>query len=104
MIAVTVVLWFAQGAAAEEIRILDPLGLTRAVQRSVEPVTVEITVVAPPNRMLGGATLVQDSGLVEDRTAAGEGDRYIFPAVPPGAWQVKLMEPSERVSSVRIVR
>ena len=99
-----VVLGVARTTAAQEIRVLDPHGLTRAVQPSLEPMTVEIAVVPPSNGMLGGATLVQNSGLVDDKTAIGEGGRYVFPSIPPGTWQVKLIEPSERVQSVRIVK
>lgn len=104
IVSALVVLGVGRSVAAQEIRILDPHGLIRAVQPSVEPMTVEITVVAPGSRMLGGATLIQNSGLVDDKTAVGEGGRYVFPVVPPGTWQVQLIEPSERVTSVRIVK
>lgn len=99
-----VVLGVARTTAAQEIRVLDPHGLTRAVQPSLEPMTVEVAVVPSANGMLGGATLVQNSGLVDDKTAVGEGGRYVFPLIPPGTWQVKLIEPNERVRSVRIVK
>ena len=99
-----VVLGVARPTAAQEIRVLDPHGLTRAVQPSLEPMTVEVAVGPAANGMLGGATLVQNSGLVEDKAAAGEDGRYLFPAIPPGTWQVKLIEPNERVRSIRIVK
>lgn len=104
IILITGLCGFVGTVHAQEIRVLDPQGLTRAVQPSLDPMTVEIAVVSPATRMLGGATLVQTSGLVDDKAAIGEGGRYVFSGVPPGTWQVKFIEPSERVRSIRIVK
>jgi hypothetical protein len=92
----------ASRVAAQEVRILDSAGLVRAVRPAVNPVRVEVAVVGGEAKRLAGATLVQTTGLAEDRNATIEGRGYIFEAIPPGTWQITLRAASEQVSSVRI--
>lgn len=89
---------------AQEIRVLDPAGLTRAVQATADAMSVEVTVTKAESRPPGGAVLVQTSGLADDRAEAGVGNRYLFSTVPPGTWQVKLNDSGEQISRVRIFR
>jgi len=100
-----VAVFFGAGVApvsAQEVRILDGAGLVRAVRPTANPVRVEIEIVGGEASRLAGATLVQTTGLAEDRTAAVEGRGYRFDGIPPGTWQINLREASEQVTAVRI--
>jgi hypothetical protein len=97
-------LLLSRESAAQEIRILDLRGLTRAIQTTGQPLGVEVEVVTVEGRSLGGAVLVQTSGLAEDRVGAEAGSAYRFTEVPPGTWQVKLNDGGEQIRTVRIIK
>lgn len=97
-----VVLGWCGGASAEELRILDTAGLVRAVRPSTGQVRVEVEVAPRGGGALAGATLVQATGIADDRVAVVEEGRYLFDGVAPGTWQVQLRDTTERINAVRI--
>lgn len=87
--------------ADAEIRIIDGLGLTRAV-RSVEgPATVQVSVAPKTSRLI----LVHADGLAPDQQPNSMLDStFTFESVPEGTWKVAPSEPNVRIVEVKIVQ
>lgn len=95
-----VILVSALGAVAEELRIQDPHGLTRALRQIDRRAAVVVTM--GPTVVRAGAMLTNVNGLAGDIPARSVPEGYRFEGVGEGVWQITLAAPGEAVVGVRI--
>ena len=100
-------LTFPRSLSADEVRIVDPLGLTRAYQRlrPDELVDVKVRLQAVEQAIHpSGLLLTGGSRIAKDREAVGgsEGE-YHFYDVPSGIWRLKLPDRNTLLLAVSIL-
>ena len=90
-----------QAVYAIEVRVVDALGLTRAVQHYSKPVTINIEVEAGQSV----ETLeLKASGAVDVKIVGSQidSDNFRFSAVPAGSWSIVTKPKSIKIKSVKI--
>ena len=98
-------LLIASVASAGELRIVDGLGLTRAVKSIGRDAKVVIVASAKGGAALQDLSLVHVDGLASDHEGVAQGEHhFVFNAVEEGAWKIKSSSPQVVVSEVKIVQ
>jgi hypothetical protein len=100
-LALLVALLLPALSSAADLKILDELGLTRAIKPLSAPTT--ITVDFQTNRNVDGAKLINESGLAGDISGGRlSQSRFQFSGVSPGTWRIQSIPAGSKVQSVKI--
>ena len=92
----------APSAFAGELRILDSMGLTRAVKSVHEQASVRVSTGGGAGAP-GAVILSQVDGLAPDINPSKVSDSVVvFEQVPEGAWRIRISSPKVVISEVKI--
>jgi hypothetical protein len=96
---------FSHPVVAEEVKILDSLGLTRAVRTVSDPATVIVRIASEKGEPLELQPLLSNvDGIASDIPAVRDSDgNFVFSGLVRGIWQLKDTGEGNLVSEVRIV-
>ena len=101
--AVLVVLFFTVPAAATEIKIIDSMGLIRAIKKYNSKNQLTVVVKDSNGSFPANIRISNLDGLAQEQTLPHTGNgRYVYKNLPPGTWKIILPDKSLSLQEVKI--